>query len=208
MKSWPMREVTAFNGVPDKRRKRRRRKMRREVRQERKRERERREGGREALRFFRRRDFETCLSALKSREIKEPRPKLGEHVQGRPGKTRRKQWLPKGRGAEGGVRNTRRMGRQAKREVRQKVVRRSYTYRDSSRSFVPSILILLVLHLPPSYSFFLFYRRSAVASFDVPPWGMCHTQGDLRTELYSARLIYRLVSRAISIVSIVSSIAS
>lgn len=36
--------------------------------------------GEEALRFFRRRDFETCLSALKSREIKEPRPKLGEHV--------------------------------------------------------------------------------------------------------------------------------
>lgn len=36
--------------------------------------------GEEALRFFRRRDFETCLSALKSREIKEPRPKPGEHV--------------------------------------------------------------------------------------------------------------------------------
>lgn len=30
------------------------------------------------------------------------------------------------------------MGRQAKREVRQKVVRRSYTHRNSSRSFVPS----------------------------------------------------------------------
>jgi hypothetical protein len=36
--------------------------------------------GEEALRFFRGRDFETCLSALKSREIKEPRPKPGEHV--------------------------------------------------------------------------------------------------------------------------------
>lgn len=36
--------------------------------------------GEKALRFFRRRDFETCLSALKSREIKEPRPKLGKHV--------------------------------------------------------------------------------------------------------------------------------
>jgi len=36
--------------------------------------------GEEALRFFRGRDFETCLSALKSREIKKPRPKPGEHV--------------------------------------------------------------------------------------------------------------------------------
>lgn len=36
--------------------------------------------GEEALRFFRGRDFETCLSALKSREIKEPRPKPGKHV--------------------------------------------------------------------------------------------------------------------------------
>lgn len=36
--------------------------------------------GEEALRFFRGRDFETCLSALKSREIKESRPKPGEHV--------------------------------------------------------------------------------------------------------------------------------
>lgn len=35
------------------------------------------EGEEEALRFFRARDFETCLSALKSREIKEPRPKPG-----------------------------------------------------------------------------------------------------------------------------------
>lgn len=40
-----------------------------------------RERERMALGFFRGRDFETCLSALKSREIKEaPRPKPGEHV--------------------------------------------------------------------------------------------------------------------------------
>lgn len=38
--------------------------------------------GEEALRFFRARDFETCLSALKSREIKEPRPKPGGHDRG------------------------------------------------------------------------------------------------------------------------------
>lgn len=82
-------------------------------------------------------------------------------------------WLPKGRGAEGDARNTRRMARQARREVRQKVVRRSYTHRDSL-SFVRPFLVFLFF-LRSSYSFFLFYPCPAVASFDVPPRGMCYT---------------------------------
>lgn len=76
-----------------------------------------------------------------------------------------------------------------RREVRQKVVRRSYTHRDSSRSF-----LFFLFPFFPSCSFFLFYRRSAVASFDVPPPGrnVPYSSRDLRTELYNARLAYRI----------------
>lgn len=99
---------------------------------------------------------------------------------------RRKQWLPKGRGVEGGARNTRRMGRQAKREIRQKVVRRSYTHRDSSRSFVRSFLLFLFFLFPffPSYSFFLFYHRCLLRHFSAR--NVPYSSWDLRTELYNA----------------------
>lgn len=71
-----LQRLTAFNAWQ----KKKKRKKKEEKEEDEKRSQVETKDGEEALRFFRRRDFETCLSALKSREIKEPRPKLGEHV--------------------------------------------------------------------------------------------------------------------------------
>lgn len=153
-------EFTASNDASDRRRRRRRRGEEKEVvgrggKPGRTKE------GEEALRFFRGRDFETCLSALKSRKIKETEAKAGRACLGGLRKTRRILRLPKGRGAEG-ARNTRRMARQARREVRQKVVhtrtairsrscvRSSYSCSFTAPRLIRSSYFTPFLRLPPS----------------------------------------------------------
>lgn len=128
-----------------------------------------RERERMALGFFRGRDFETCLSALKSREIKEvPRPKPGEHVRmreddeealGERRTGRCRGYTPK----DGPAGQERSLAKSS-----------SYTHRDSllARSFVPHILVLLILLLLV-LSVLSFYRRPAVASFNIPPREEC-----------------------------------
>lgn len=136
-----------------------------------------------AFGFFRGWDFETCLSALKSREIKERgrgQPKPGEHVWMREDDERT--GLSKGRRECTEYTKDRQDGR----EVWQKVVRRSYTrtrsfIRYSRSSYSPSPGSI---RSPP-----LFYSRvlrPAVASFNIPSRGMCHTQTLGATKLYQA----------------------
>lgn len=147
--------------------------------------------GEKALRFFRTRDFETCLSALKSREIKEPRPKPGGRDRGTG------EGEEEAMAAEGGARNTRRMARQTRRGVRQKVVRRSYTHHDSL-SFVRSSY---------SRSSPSFFTISIACSASLPMKNVLYST--LRKLLnYRRHPIYRIVPSAIPIVSVVSSIAS
>lgn len=114
--------------------------------------------GEEALRFFRARDFETCLSALKSREIKEPRPKPGGHTIRVRGKGEGEEAMAavgtKGRRrcmeyTKDGPTETRRG------EPRQKVVRRSYTHHDSLSFVCTYVLRTLVLILLLLYGSFV-----------------------------------------------------
>lgn len=124
-----------------------------------------------ALGFFRGRDFETCLSALKSREIKEaPRPKPGEHVrmreddeEARPRRRERRTGRCRGYTPKDGPTGQERS-----------LAKSSSTFvhapRFPPRSFVRSSYS----PSPRSIRTLLFYRP-AVASFNIPSRGMYHT---------------------------------
>lgn len=125
-----------------------------------------------ALGFFRGRDFETCLSALKSREIKEaPRPKPGEHVRmreddeealGERRTGRCRGYTPKDgpAGQERSLAKSSSTFVHAPRFPPRSFVRSSY----SRSSYSPS---------PRSIHTLLFYRRPAVASFNIPAREEC-----------------------------------
>lgn len=131
--------------------------------------------GEEALRFFCARDFETCLSALKSREIKEPRP--SGRARSRRGEREGKEEAVTAEGTEKleethGIHEGWTDGPR-ERGARQKVARRSYTHRaipprsvvySSVRPFVRSSY-----SCSPSFFFFLFPDLPVPPPFYLSP---------------------------------------